>query len=149
MSAETRDRLAEILLAHGPMADTTATSARTLEQIDHSVSESLSAIHALDAQVQQESPDNAAIRDGIARLVNCMEGLRSVSCPADLRLPMRLVEEFVDADRSPDDFTVAMRKLVEAVEAGGRAKSDALASLAAQVEAAGADAASSSSGADR
>jgi hypothetical protein len=78
-----------------------------------------------------------------------MEGLRSVSCPADLRLPMRLVEEFVDADRSPDDFTVAMRKLVEAVEAGGRAKSDALASLAAQVEAAGADAASSSSGADR
>ena len=65
MSAETRDRLAEILLAHGPMADTTATSARTLEQIDHNVSESLSAIHALDAQVQQESPDNAAIRDGM------------------------------------------------------------------------------------
>jgi hypothetical protein len=52
---------------------------------------------------------------------------------ADLRLPMRLVEEFVDAERSPDDFTAAFMQCLQNANAGGNGKRAAIANLESRV----------------
>lgn len=51
----------------------------------------------------------------------------------ELRLPMRLVEEFVDAERSPDDFTAVLMQRLQHADVGGNGKRAALANLASRV----------------
>ena len=54
---------------------------------------------------------------------------QNTSSQTDLRLPMRLVEEFVDAGRSPDEFTVAFTEHLSEVEAARLGKSHAIRNL--------------------
>jgi len=64
-----------------------------------------------------------------SQLTDLVEQMQRAAYPADLRLPMRLVEEFVDAGRSPDDFTAAFTQRLRETEAGGKGKRSAIANL--------------------
>ncbi len=98
-----------------------------LAELDDEVCTALGLLHSIDAAAA--SAPAADLGGQIAALVASLRKIDAPATSTDVRLPMRLVEQFVDADGSPDDFARALAQQVDLAEETLRRQLDGLRDL--------------------
>ena len=90
-----------------PPARAAAGMDKPLADLESEICQTLVTLDRIDRFAQADNPDNRIIPDHLDKLVRGLSQVSAASGQTKATVPAALVREFVDAGRSPDDFSAA------------------------------------------